>query len=96
MYDFPFLLIKVRSDEALYVAVITCFVLAAIMFALLIVRIEMGSSTSEDVLHQIAVRLLLLCHAGPRSRWTAVEGNDPRSPSVSDSKYSGGVLAIAC
>ena len=55
MYDFPFLLIKVRSDEALYVAVITCFVLAAVMFALLIVRIEMGSSTSEDVLHQIAV-----------------------------------------
>lgn len=28
------------------------------MFALLIVRIEIGSETSEDVLHQIAVGLV--------------------------------------
>lgn len=36
-------------------SIIVLLVLAAVMFALLIVRIEMDSSSPEDVLSQIAV-----------------------------------------
>ena len=41
--------------DLLYVSIIVLLILAAVMFALLIVRIEMDSSSPEDVLSQIAV-----------------------------------------
>lgn len=53
--DFPISHPQNSCSQVLYMAAIACFTLGGLMFALLIVRIEIGSETSEDVLHQIAV-----------------------------------------
>ena len=54
---------QTSCSQTLYTAAIACFTLAGLMFALLIVRIEIGSETPEDVLHQIAVGFVVFSHS---------------------------------
>lgn len=77
---------QTSCSQTLYTAAIACFTLAGLMFALLIVRIEIGSETPEDVLHQIAVGLGIfsLYSLGSRDWWEAMERNDHGFTSVFD------------
>lgn len=72
--------------DLLYVSIIVLLILAAVMFALLIVRIEMDSSSPEDVLSQIAVWAVeVAVSVGQGGGESAVEGDAAAAASLSGS-----------